>query len=256
MSAYGTLDQAFPGLKYGLESRVASKTVKETNGIDFGMPLFGYEGNDNDVYLFKNDSSQTVFDADFVTSNSIVATVNGTAVTAVPFDTDHDTTMTNLKTQIEADITGATATLTDTGGDNRTIVIDIDGVDVVVTWSVTGGASQAGDTVTVDSRQIFVGLSLFTQLDAAEKQDLAGSVVTAATAKYALSDAANVLIDGWMYVAIKDNVSAKKATYVITTGANKGYCTDETSGNDALAGVSFENNGTAANGYALVRVNK
>jgi len=256
MSAYNTLDKAFPGLKYGIDSRVVSRAVKEANGLDFGRPVFGYAGNEKDIYNYHQDRSQTVFDADFVASNSIVATVNGTAVTAVVFDTDQATTITALAAQIEADIAGATATLTDTGGDNRTIVIDIDGVDVVVTWAITGGASQAGDTVTVSSRQVFIGIALFTQRESAVKKDLDGNILEAADAKYAYKTAANVMVNGWIY-AMKGAVAVNNLTtaYVIKSGATQGKLTNDTNA-QAISGVVFDSVEVSGTEYVRVRINK
>lgn len=103
-------------------------------------------------YSFSIEASQsstTVFDADFVASNSIVATVNGTAVTAVTFNADQATTMDDLKDQIEADITDASVTVVATDVDSRTLLIEIDGGQVTsVSWGITGGVSQPSDTVT------------------------------------------------------------------------------------------------------------
>lgn len=99
--------------------------------------------------IIPSETATIVFDADFVTSNNIDLTVAGTSVTTVPFNTDHDTTMTDLKDQIETDVSGATVTLTDTGGDNRTLTIDVFGANATVTGlAVTGGASQATGTTT------------------------------------------------------------------------------------------------------------
>jgi len=253
MPEYGNIDPSFPGLKHGLDSRVESKRVADAAGLNFGYPVFGYVGNEKDVFTYKQDQSQTVFDADFVTLNNIVATVNGVAVTAVVFDTDHDTTMTNLKEQILADIPGATVTLTDVAGDNRTIVIQIDGVNVVVTWAVTLGASQAGDTVTVSSTMVFKGISMYTALEAAVKKDLAGNVLEGG-ALYPYKDAANIMIDGWIDGVIAVDVSANTAAYVVASGANQGKLTNVAG--VALTGVTFEKSNTAAVGYATVRINK
>lgn len=98
-------------------------------------------------YMFdivEGTQSNVVVSEDFVTANSIVFTINGTAVTAVPFNTNQQTTMTDLKTQIEADITGSAVVV---GADPyRTMIITItnDGMKehVVVTAVVTSGASQ------------------------------------------------------------------------------------------------------------------
>ena len=81
MSAYNDMTESIACLKHGLDSRVKSLCVKETNGIEYGYPVFGYAGNESDVYLYHNNVGAMAFDADFVASNSIVLTVNGTATT-------------------------------------------------------------------------------------------------------------------------------------------------------------------------------
>lgn len=98
--------------------------------------------------IIPTEQSTVVLSADLVTSNSVAVTVNGDSVTPVVFATDHDTTMSAIITAIEADITGATATLTDEAGDNRTFTVDVFGENAVVTVVVALGATQATATIT------------------------------------------------------------------------------------------------------------
>jgi len=114
----------------------------------------------DDWYTFAvlpNQDSKVIFDADFVTANSIVFTINGTAVTAVPFDTDQATTMAALETQIEADIANSVVTIDPLDTTSRTLLITVDGYPAnTVSVVVTGGASQPGST-------IYTGHSLITE---------------------------------------------------------------------------------------------
>lgn len=101
--------------------------------------------DNSDWYVFSVVGQKTatlVFSADFVASNSIVVTVNGTAVTAVPFTTDQATTMAALETQIETDITDSVVTVDGTDPDTRTLLISIPDKDTFTSAVVTGGASQ------------------------------------------------------------------------------------------------------------------
>lgn len=256
MSAYGNIDSKMAGLKQGFDSRVESKRAYETDGLLYGYPAFGYEGNDKDAFLYHNNRAQIVWDADFVTGNSIVVTVDGTAVTAVPFNSTQAQTITDLVAQIEADITGASAEATDVSGDNRTITITIeDDDDRVVTEAVTGGASQASGTITYDSTQIFLGMVLLTQKESAQKVDADGNVLEAAVDYYEQKDAANVMIDGWITAVTGAAVSSGKAAYVVATGTHQGKVTDVSTDNVALTGVTIEET-VAAAGLAIVRVNK
>lgn len=86
------------------------------------------------------------WDADFVTGNTINGSVGGEAIAAVPFDTNHSTTLTNLATAIQNLANVATATVT--GARQITITGATAGVSLSPTtnFTVTGGASQAVDT--------------------------------------------------------------------------------------------------------------
>ncbi len=130
---------------------------KDDSDADFDAALTAIQEAYGDWYGFgiiPSTVATIVFDADFVASNSIVFTINGTAVTAVPFNTDHDTTMDDCITQIEADIANSSVSL-DTGDpNNRTLIISIFGQTGVSTASVvvTGGASQPTGTTTYDDQ--------------------------------------------------------------------------------------------------------
>lgn len=240
MPAYGDNDQAFAGLPYGTNKDVRSFVSKEINGIDFGLPLFGYEGNDNDVYRYHNNVSAMDFDGDFVTGNSIILTVDGVAVTAVPFNGTHAQTMLDLIAQVEADIAGASAS-SNTGGDNNEITITIeDGIDRVVTEAITGGAGQVTGTETVSSSQVFEGFAMHTHKEAAERKDLEGNVLQAATAKYEINSSVNGMIEGFLWGLTDGNGASSKVVYVITSGADQGKITDVSTDNIELVGVAFD----------------
>jgi hypothetical protein len=84
------------------------------------------------------------FDADFNAGNSIVVTVNGTAVTAVPYNASHAQTMADLKTQIETDITDCVCVITDKDPTGRTIEITVNGNETDVSEAITGGTPPTG----------------------------------------------------------------------------------------------------------------
>jgi len=93
------------------------------------------------------DAAKLVFDADFVTGNTIDGKVNTVAWAQVPFNTDHDTTASDLETAIGA-LAGVTCTLDAGDPTNRTFDISVSGSELVITdVVVAGGASQAGSTV-------------------------------------------------------------------------------------------------------------
>lgn len=92
--------------------------------------------------------STLTFDADLITANQFDVDIDGTGLTSETFDTDHDTTMENIRAQIETDFTYLTATLTD-AVNNRVITITANEAGRLFTLAneaVTLGASQAGVT--------------------------------------------------------------------------------------------------------------
>jgi hypothetical protein len=128
---------------------------KDSADASWSAALTAIQVESQDWYTFTGIASQTstvVFSADLITGNLIDFTINGTAVTQVPWASSHNDTMDDIVTQIEADITNSSVTLTDVGGDNRTLKIEIFGDTGVESASVvvTGGASQATGTVTYD----------------------------------------------------------------------------------------------------------
>lgn len=82
----------------------------------------------------------------FVSSNSIVLTLNGIVQTAIPFTTDSNTTLGLIATQIASFIAGTTAT---PSNPNIITITPPSGYNIIVnSISITGGASQATYAIT------------------------------------------------------------------------------------------------------------
>lgn len=230
MPAYGNIDTARAGLLYGLDNQIeggwASTPVL---GIEFGRPVFSYVGDTVSLYTYKADTGKIVFDADFVTSNSILITVNGVAADAVVFATDHDTTAALVLAAINA-IPNVEAVLDSTDATNRTYYILEKGVTAVVLEAVTLGATQADGTITYTTAQVFVGMAVKTQN---------------ASGLYEQYDAVNVLVKGYCYGNASTATAANLKAYVGSTGlwANAGV----------EIGARFRSNLSAA-GLVLVEV--
>lgn len=122
---------------------------KDSADADWSTALTAILAVNTDWYGFGiigTKKATITFDADFVTDNEIDLTINGETVTTVPFNTDNATTYTDLKDQIELDITNSAVTVDATA---RTVEIEIFGDSVAtVTEAVTGGATQADGTIT------------------------------------------------------------------------------------------------------------
>lgn len=255
MGAYEDIDPKIAGQSQELPNRVISKRCAENAGIGFGYPLFGYVGNDEDVFLYHKNQATVLFDGDLVTDNDIDITVDGVAVTTVPFNGTHNQTMDDIVTQIEADIEGAVVELTDIGGDNRTFTINIeDDVDRLVTAVVTGGGGQAGATITYQSTQILKGVALRTSKEHAPRLDLEGNTLEAGT-DYVYKDELNCLIEG-LITSVIENAAVESGTqvYVITSGDDQGKFSVTLTDNVEAIGWTFEESNDGSTELADIRV--
>jgi len=103
---------------------------------------------DSDVFVrftAKPQIQEIVFDAPLVTGNLIDGEINGEAITQVPFNTNNDTTVDDLATEIQSNVNVETAVRS---GTDTVVVTSVQDVVVTLTnYVVTGGASQAVATV-------------------------------------------------------------------------------------------------------------
>lgn len=100
------------------------------------------------------------FDADLVTSNVINGRVNGVAMSAVTFATDHDATMDLIVAALSALDVVNTCLLTDTS-DNRQITVyaaDQEATFILSDWVVTAGGGQAGIVLAHDVNNVYLGM--------------------------------------------------------------------------------------------------
>ena len=113
MGQYGNIERAFAGMPAEhYQFNEQKRTRKAQDIINFGDPVFGYLGDEVRGYNYYLDTAKLVFDADFVSLNEIVITVNGVAAATVTFTTDHDTTAALVVDAIKA------ITITDNNSNN------------------------------------------------------------------------------------------------------------------------------------------
>lgn len=140
------MDSLIAGMK--IDSRydlVVSKTAKVE--LPFGVVAVRCKGSDDLIRLPMLNKAVSVADADLVTDNSIVATVNDTALDPVSFSTSHDSTMEDIASAIEAVDAVESAV-----ADGRTITaVAVDGSDISLSIEVTGGSSQATFTTSYET---------------------------------------------------------------------------------------------------------
>lgn len=119
----------------------------------FGNEVYGRITEAGAVYTLTYYSIQKkpqihtlVFDAPLVTGNLIDGDINATPINQVPFNTDNATTLSDLAAEIQSDANIETAV--SNGTDTITITSVTDVSVTLANFIVTGGASQAGTTVT------------------------------------------------------------------------------------------------------------
>ena len=209
----------------------------------FGRAAGAEAGETQKVNMPKNDNATLEFDADFVTDNDIDGKVNGVAWTTVPFNTDHDTTAADLAAAIDA-LAGVSCVLDPGDVNKRTFLIETDGVECSVTdVAVTGGASQAGSTVTYSADDVFRGIVLSTQT----KEQAQGTGVIS----YPVNSAVNVLRKGMAWVETSEAVNADDTAYV-DVDADAKFC--KTSSGNIATGGKFRST-VASAGLALLEIN-
>lgn len=228
MSAYGNMDEALAGLAYGCENEVVSRLA--ANKVDFGDLVFVNPGDPDYLSDGVLDEGTLTFSADFVTSNSIVLTINSVAQSAVVFATDHATTFAAVVAKMAA--AGLTVIASDATA--RTIRVRTVGVALTVSVAVTGGASQATGTFAAATLQLF-GVAIRTD-------KIPGY--------YAANDAVNIMREGLVWVPVSSAVAANATAYY-TSGK---VLTDVSSGNTATT-YKFRK-GTTGAGLALLEVIK
>jgi len=224
------MDESFPGMIVDSyrPRNIKSRAIEESEGIDFGLGVVKGTDVALQVALPYSEIATLVFDADIVTGNSIDGKVNGNAITTVPFNTDHDTTMDDLVTELEA-LDGVSAELTDEAGDNRTVKITVDHTDaahldqdaLLADWAVTGGASQAGIAITYSTEDQFTGVLKHEHKMSRTLRNV-DQFTNNQESKAFNKEAGNILDEGMIWVYVTEAVAIDDTAYLIATGANRG----------------------------------
>jgi len=148
------------------------------------------------------------FDSDFVSSNSILPTINGVALSPVLFNTDQATTMADLATAITADSNVTSCSVTDTR--ELTIVPVDEGTFIVDSIITTGGATQP---TTIDhairivpQSGYSVKINYVTTTGGASNPDAAISVLQPTTINSVVSALVAIINNGVDPVSATDNL--------------------------------------------------
>lgn len=221
MGQYNNIDQAIPGMEAeGIQHNKSVRSRAAQQTIQYGKPVFGYLGEPNKVYNYKLDVGKIVWDADFVTGNTVEVTVNGETTGLVPFNTDHDTTMNDVLAAVTA-LTVTDSELGDVGVDaaldpddvnNRTLYIRAVGVDVTVTEDVQSGASQATGTITYQTDQVYLGIALMSQR-AVNRQN---------ESEYEQYSSVAIVEKGLVYAFVNGDPVSEDEAFIDNAGGDKG----------------------------------
>jgi hypothetical protein len=116
-------------------------------------------GASQPVASITRNTTKVVFAADLITGNSVTFTINNEQGTAIPFNTNHATTMADIKTQIETDVADAVVTIDGSDANTRTLLIDLNNDNADVSVVISGGTTQTTATVTTDITDVYVELA-------------------------------------------------------------------------------------------------
>jgi len=215
--------EAYAGMK--ADSRFDTvESFSAQNAIDFGRGLVAGDDDDRQVRQPMLNKTTLSIDADLVSLNSTIATVNGNATDPVVFDTDHATTMALIAAAIAALDGVLSATY---AGSGRDIVIVGDNVAVSASAVTTLGASQGTWTQAQLSNDVFRGIAVHQHVEK----------TTAGVAQYAANDTVSVLRKGIVWVLCNTEVNNDKPAYCnVQVGSAEGQFTEVSTGN-LLAGT-------------------
>ena len=155
-AAFVSEDAVFKGRwkAYASLTEVQNDDLAGADVVQFATRYFGQELAPPRLHVVKKGRDLAhvqvlKFDSDLVAANSFSVDVNGTTVGPVAFNTDHDTTMSDIATALAANGDIATAVVGGTNNREITITGAANNAEVALTnAAVTGGASQPSITIT------------------------------------------------------------------------------------------------------------
>jgi hypothetical protein len=224
---------------------------EDSSSIEFGRGVALGTDPAKQVKNYYTEIATVVYDADFVSLNSIAFSVNGVAITPVVFDTDQATTMAALVAAVDG-LTGVDAVATDVSGDNRTIQVtrrvlaSETSADIVVTSTVTLGVSQASATITNTTDQLFGGIVILKQNEdgvIAQYEDLGAMTVGAVTGE---------LVTG-------QTPAVGGAVYVVNQGSDRGkFSTVDDATTELVSSAKFKSTASVIESktVAVIEINQ
>lgn len=211
--------------------------------------------------LVKRNKLTVLGSADFTSGNVTVtirttnlAGTNEDTAISTAFNSDHDTTVTDLLSDLNA-IDDITATATDSSGDNRTIQIVLAGdkaLDTLVDFAATG-VTFTETWATTDASAI-AGIS---RRDCTKEKDLDGSTQLSA------GDDVGVVREGRIFVFAEEAITKSSDLFTrftsdTATGTNRGNLRASAGSSPAIAGALGSgisvHKSAAASGVAVIEL--
>lgn len=179
-----------------------------------GLGLAKIIGQDYQVRLPHQDIASALQSTALTAGNNTVVTLNGIALTSVPYAVSNTATMNTIAALIAAQPGIASATYDGVGSIN---IQAIQGFDVTAVF-VTSGGSAVTWTTSYSNDNVFYGVSVYIQ----NKMNLYGPQGSAGAAPYIPGDAVSTLTRGRIYVTPDGNVTSDSPVYwrILPTLAN------------------------------------
>lgn len=223
-----TPNAGFPGMKVNTTLDQVDSAAAQS-AIGFGLGVVRADADKSLVRLPCRNHATIVFSADLITSNVVNGTINGVAIAAVTFATNHLTTMGLLKDAVEDVLDGLEIeyTVTVGGASNRTLTIDVEDETILLaTFAVTAGVSQATVTLAHSSNDTFEGIALHEYKERSSDEDA-----------YAATETVNVMRKGKAFVTVNAAVEIGDAAYLdAATLTEEGQFTNVSTNNLATGG--------------------
>jgi len=246
-----TMTQAFAGMK--ADARFDEvESFQAVSALGFGLGVVRGNAYPESQARLPNVNRVVLTDnAGTFTAGAIAATVNGVVVSTA-WGTDKDTTMTAFAAALAANVSIDTAVYS-SGSHTITITANSD-IELTITTDVTGvTGTMIISTNVATSLDIVRGISLQTHQDNRTMPVLGASTFVATG--YLANDPVNVLRKGMAWVEVADAVVENAAVYLITTGADKGKFTDDTTSPNILVPTGVFRSATSGAGIAKVEIN-
>jgi hypothetical protein len=221
-------NEAFAGMKVDSRFDIVESHLAE-GVIDFGLGVMsGNEDAHRQVRKPSKTKSVLSIDADLITANSTVVTINGVAETAVVFATSHAATMALIAAEIEtnADVLSAVVSAA-----RDITIIGLNGIAISASAVTTGGSSQGAWTQVQSDPGVFRGIAIHRHT---EKNILTG------VAQYEDEQSVDIMRRGlvWMPYVAAATPSEDDTLYInLAVSGEEGKATDISTNNIATGGV-------------------